>query len=104
MIEAIIYGTEEMDDSFLLAMKQLPSRLQPESILREGPQEAARKFVSLAMSADYLFDSSVYFKNMAALLFSLAKHEQFYRELSQLVPAIDETIIPPKASLLLYGL
>lgn len=104
MIEEIIDGTEKMDDEFLRVIKQLPSRLQLESIFKVNPEEAAGRFISLAMSADYLLDSPEYFKNMAALLFSLAKHERFYYELLQLVPAIDETIVPRKASLLLYGL
>ena len=108
MIEACIFGDEELDDSGKYLVEKLKGITAEEFIqklLCADPETAADSFLDLIGSFDYLWAGSDadYFKNVSAILFTLAEKPGFYKALLKCRDSLNGDEFPSRASLVVYS-
>ena len=108
MIEAKIFGDEELDETgrdLVERLKGMPAEEYLARLSKLAPYEAANNFVNLIGRLDYIWEGSDenYFKNAAAILFKLAEQPGFYEALTRCRDETKGDELPSRASTILFS-
>jgi len=108
MIDICIFGDEELDETGRDLVERIKG-LEAEAVLKKlkelKPEEAAEEFVSLIGSLDHLWTGkdADYFRNVSAILFSLAERPGFYEALLKVRDSLQKDELPYRASMVVYS-
>lgn len=108
MIEACIYGDEELDENgkdLVEKIKRMSAQKFIDQTLKLTAEDAADIFIGLVGSLDYLWTGNDvdYFKNVAAILFKLAEKPGFYEAFLSCREKLEGDELPSRASLVVYS-